>query len=252
MNLDYLYKFVSLEDETNGKDEGNEKKYKSLSKNEIWFSTAEKMNDPYEFRGVYVDYDQLKKDGISKDEVDSLQRMFEEDYVLASFSKDVDKCFPMWAHYANNHKGFCIKYKVVDGRKIKKVTYVSKREDITDGVKNAIRKFEEMRGPSIQEEKKRLIMGLMDMYMRVLVQNYTVKHDSWAYENEYRIIIEYTNRTELFGQNVLAEEVGLCIEAIYTGYKCESYNRIKDIADQLGIKCYKCKPNEKDFMIFSE
>lgn len=252
MKPEYLYKFISLEDESHGKVEKNEKKFYSLSNNMIWFSTADQMNDPYEFRGIYVDYNQLKKDGITEDEVKSLRRLFEEDFLLASFASDVVCSFPMWAHYANNHKGFCIKYKVIDDKKIQEVKYVKQRENITDGIKGAIQAFEIMKDPTIQEEKKQFVMGLMDMYMRVIDQNFTIKHESWKYEKEYRIIVERKNKKELFGENVLAKDVGLNAEAIYVGYKCDVYERIKKIADQLGITCYKCRPQEKDFMIFSE
>lgn len=252
MKPEYLYKFISLEDESHGKVEKNEKKFFSLSNNMIWFSTADQMNDPYEFRGVYVDYNQLKKDGISEDEVKNLRLLLEEDFLLASFATDVIYSFPMWAHYANNHKGFCIKYKVVDYKKIQKVNYVRQRENITDGIKSAIKVFEKMRDPSIREEEKQFAMGLMDMYMRVVNQNFTLKHESWNYENEYRIIVEHKNKKEKFGRNIPAKEVGLVAEEIYIGYKCNVYGRIKDIADRLGISCYKCRVQDKDFMIFTE
>jgi len=249
---EYLYKFISLEDETRGNSEENKKRFRTLSNNEIWFSVPMKLNDPYEFRGVYVDYDKMKGSGVSKSEVDDLQHMFEEEYVLSSFSEGMIDSFPMWAHYANNHLGFCVKYKIVDDKRIRKVKYVKQRPDITDSLSKAIFNNEKLKDPSLGPMLRELIMGLQAMFMRVLEQNYTVKHESWSYEKEYRIIYERSDKCDTYGQNVTADDVGLCIEALYTGYRCSVHDRIKEIALKLGVPCYKCQLDEKDYLIFTE
>ena len=248
---DYLYKFVSLVDDSSGENDENEKRFHSLEKDEIWFSVPGKMNDPYEFRGVYVDYDRLKKEGISKSEVDELQHMFEDEYALASFSQGIDS-FPMWAHYANDHKGFCVRYRVVDDKRIRKVKYEKQRPDITQGIHEAILTNEKLKDPEMDTKLKGFMMGLQGMFMLVLEQNYTVKHQSWSYEEEYRIIVERTDKESSYGQNVPSNNVGLYVDAIYTGYKCNSYDRLREIAVKLGVPCYRCKLDEKDYMIFAE
>ena len=95
-------------------------------------------------------------------------------------------------------------------------------------------------------------MGLQNMFMRVLEQNYTVKHESWKHEEEYRIIAERTDKKSSIGQNVLAKDVGLQVSAIYTGCKCELSERIREIANELNVQCYQCKLNEKDYLVFAE
>lgn len=251
MKPEYLYKFVSLVDDPSGNNAENEKRFRSLSNNEIWFAVPGKMNDPYEFRGIYVDYDQLKQEGISKNEVDDLQYMFEDEYVLASFSKGIDS-FPMWAHYANDNKGFCVRYKVVDDKFIRKVKYERQRSDITESISKAILTNEKLKDPAMDPELRGFMMGLQDMFMRVLEQNYTVKHQSWSYEEEYRIIVERTDKNSTSGQNVSAKDIGLCVDAIYTGYKCNAFDRLKKIAVRLGVPCYKCKLGKKSYLIFAE
>ena len=248
MKPEYLYKFVPLANSP----EENEKRLSSLSRNEIWFSIPGKMNDPYEFRGIYVDYDHLKKAGISKNEVDALQKMFEENYLLSSFTLRMADNFPMWAHYANDHKGFCVKYRVVDDKHIRRVLYSEKRPDVTESIQKAICNNEKIKDPSISPELRSYIMGLQNMFMRVLEQNYTVKYESWKHEEEYRIIAERTDKKSSIGQNVLAKDVGLQVSAIYTGCKCELSERIREIANELNVQCYQCKLNEKDYLVFAE
>ena len=255
---EYLYKFVSLDNEwidgvkSKEKEQMNENKLCSLRKNEIWFSTPEHLNDPYEFRGIYVDYDQLKEDGISRQEVDDLQHLFEDDFVLSSFTLSMEDNFPMWAHYANNHRGFCIKYKVVDPAFITKVRYTTQRHMLTAGIRRAVKISHELKSKGVDLREKRLMVKLQKAYMRVLSQNYSTKHKSWCYEEEYRIIAERSDKDNPYGQYVPAEKVGLCVDAVFTGCKCAHHEKIREIAACLGVPCCQCQADKKDFLIYAE
>ncbi len=248
MKPDYLYKFVSLVDDPSGKNGENEKRFHSLENDTIWFSVPGKMNDPYEFRGLYIDYDKLQQEGVSKEEINDLQRMFEEDYILSSFSHGLYS-FPMWAHYANDHRGYCVKYQVLDDKQVRRVLYENLRPDATEGIKKAIETNKKLKDIEMTPEIKSLLMNLQYMLLQVFEQNYTVKHNSWSYEDEYRIIAERTDQGNAYGQNVPVKDVGLKTEAIYVGYKSGEYDRIKEIADKLGVPCYRCKLGQKDYLI---
>ena len=56
---DVLYKFVPSYDDSTSTDEREEdrnlKRFSSLEKGEIWFSSRKAMNDPFEFAGIYID-----------------------------------------------------------------------------------------------------------------------------------------------------------------------------------------------------
>ena len=88
--------------------------------------------------------------------------------------------------------------------------------------------------------------------MRVIFQNYTIKHISWSHEKEYRALKVRTEPEDSPGREVPVSDVGLSIDSVYTGFNCEYHNRIKEIADDLKVPCHKCKLDEKRFLIISD
>ena len=257
---DYLYKYVSLESENDyakcpeGNEALNEKKFSTLLNKEVWFSHPKVLNDPFEFQALVIEYDKLEKAGIPKDQIAEIRSMMLDHYLISSFfgSEMETESFPMWAHYANNHKGFCIRYRVMDDECIRKVNYFSRRTVVTDGVQKMVEIFDKLKGPALEAEKKKLIAGLRHIYMQVLFLNYTVKHSSWSYEKEYRVIHEPTDTRDLFGQNVPAQDVGLLADAVYLGFRCEYDERIREICSLLDIPCLKCRLDDKKFMVFAD
>ena len=103
----YIYKYVSLCDDI----ETNKMKFSTLEKNQIWVSSTSCLNDPYEFSGMYFNKETLKQKGLTDDDIKDVI-VFIGSVFIASFSGKMADNMPMWAHYANNHKGLCLKYKV--------------------------------------------------------------------------------------------------------------------------------------------
>ena len=88
------------------------------------------LYDPYEFFGMYIRKEELLEKGMSIQDIDSIISLMQSVFV-ASFSGNLANNLPMWAHYANNHKGLCLKYKVNNKMTIRNVIYESKPIDIT-------------------------------------------------------------------------------------------------------------------------
>ena len=127
---EYLYKFVALSDECDDSSvKRNEKRFDSLLKKEIWLSFPEKLNDPYEMRGFRLNVQELHDAlGLGSDTIDlflsTLQRV-----PVASLTENMATNMPMWAHYANNHHGYCVKYKVENKHAVRAVIYSEQRPD---------------------------------------------------------------------------------------------------------------------------
>lgn len=251
---DTIYKFYPLYDEYDIKGnkiitniEKNKKRLSSLENNKIWFSSPKKQNDPYEYKGFYISEKYLLGKGFPKELISSFEKVFNNVF-FSSFTENAFENIPMWAHYSNNHKGYCVKYTVNNKNAIFKVQYVNKRFDISkiidiflknfyDGYVKKIKSFDEI---------------VKDQAVFLLINCY-IKHSSWEYEKEYRIIYADINDDEILGENVSIEELGLKCSGIYCGISCskEHYKRLNSIAKTLGVECKKCSTNDEQF-IFSK
>lgn len=65
------------------------------------------------------------------------------------------------------------------------------------------------------------------------------KHELWSYENEFRLLFPYFDPVN--GLLIPLEDVGLVIDSIYIGFKCnEIYEeRLINIGKGLNCKVYK-------------
>lgn len=118
-----LVKFVWLDGS-----ESDEKKFSSLSREEIWFAQKDLLNDPYEYKGMLVDRKKMKNAGYSQNIIDEYQTLFDfSDYGITCLSSNNIDYLPMWAYYTNNHKGFCIEYEIIKKDCIHEVLYEPER-----------------------------------------------------------------------------------------------------------------------------
>lgn len=119
-----LVKFFYLSDDI----DNNEKRFYSLENGQIWFSCVTKLNDPYEFRGMRIDENELFEYGYTKDQVNQFRELLEfNDYGVCCFTANDVNYLPMWAYYSNNHEGFCVEYDVVKPSAIHEVFYEADR-----------------------------------------------------------------------------------------------------------------------------
>jgi len=104
-----LYKFFKLDGEH------DESILNNLENSRIFLNSYKEVNDPFDSRPFIYDYEKIDKNNYSKEEFDKIVDMFRGNYLFLCFSffnDDLFECMPMWAHYANNGKGFCVKYKI--------------------------------------------------------------------------------------------------------------------------------------------
>lgn len=245
---DYLYKFFSLYDiDSCNKDQyfldENEKRFNTLENNQLWFALPDTQNDPYEFKGMYFDKVSLKKLGFSDDVLAVIESLI-YNVPFCCFVDNSSENLPMWAHYANNHRGYCVKYRVENKRGVRNVIYEPSRIPISKilaaFITNA-QKFEKGEGN----------LSELNFYSSVLQEMFFVKHISWANEKEYRIV--YPDEKIDKGIRLDTSVVGLRAEEIICGFKCadEHVNRLSDIAKKLSIKCMKCEISDVAFTVYS-
>lgn len=252
MKPEYLYKYISLEDRDKDINGLNDKKMLTLKENCVWFSRPDILNDPFELKGLYMDYDQLKKDGASIEDAKHIETYLCKICVIASFTDTMEKNMPMWAYYANNSKGFCVKYKVTDSKRFFPVKYEEQRKPVLDAAKKMLDLHAVVTDPTVSNEERFKAGSIIGLNIGILFQNYSIKHISWKHENEYRAFQPRPESEDSLGKNVSVSDMGLIVDSIYTGYDCEYHEQIKTIADELHIPCYKCKLDEKEFLIVTE
>lgn len=227
---DYVYKYIQLTDN----DDENNKRFLSLANNQLWFSSCRVQNDPFEYKGIYFDVEKIMGRGVPKESVETAERMLEK-MLLCAFSANCETNMPMWAYYANNHKGFCLKYKVNNKRIVNNVVYVPERIPVYGAFFNF---FDEI----IQESKE-------DLYKMIMTEKFFVKHVSWASEHEYRAL--YPNQEDIEGKNIMGNDIGLDLVEILAGYKCSEIHceKLKNIGNVLGVPYSHCELDEKRFLI---
>lgn len=248
---DYVYKYVSLIDSNMDPKGSNEKKLFTLQGNAIWCAPPSDLNDPFEFKGLYLDYNRLE--GIYPLQLlDDVQYMLESAFLLASFTRHMETNMPMWAHYANNHKGFCVKYAVKNKRRVFPVIYEPQRIPIAYIFQKAVKSIQIMNDKGNSRSDRLTASKEMDYFMSIMKENYFIKHESWKYEEEYRAIYPSPQQEKIAGQNVAVAELGLRVDSIYAGINCQYKDRIKEIAQGLGVPCYQCKLDDHHYSLFVE
>lgn len=240
---DYLYKFYWLTDNPN--DDNNKKRFYSLKNNYIWFANPGQQNDPYEFHGIYWDEEKLLSLGVRQESIRHAKEILFNQIALSAFTSNMNDNLPMWAHYANNHHGYCVKYKVGNKRTFRNVIYGEQRVSVTNTfahfINNGIRGIKHNDIDFFKQAEKD---------SSVLQDKFFYKHISWSYENEYRALYPFDGKTK--GLNVPIDELGLIVEEIYSGINCSSENKIElsQIASVLGVPYKECKINNVDFTVF--
>lgn len=219
---DYLIKFYSLSEDK----DTNKKKFDTLSADMNWYDVPEHQNDPFDMKLAYVDEELAKAKEACPEAVEtakvllgSLQRGF----ALCSFIDTNIDNFPMWAFYANNHQGYCVRYKVNRKKIVSRVFYEK------------------------ESETKHL-----EFFRHILFTSLNCKHISWKNENEYRIICPVENNE---GLNLSNKTMGLTPIEVYMGINCSLKNqkRIIDICNnKLQCRAYKGAVSGKKFLEFEE
>ncbi|MDD6594720.1 MAG: DUF2971 domain-containing protein [Catenibacterium mitsuokai] len=231
-----LVKFYSLNED----DDLNGMKLNTLEKNEIWLSSIDKFNDPFEFKNLILDEALVKRYHCPDDKIIKLQQiLYNKEYIVSCFTSNNISYLPMWAFYANNHKGFCVEYDVKDCPLIFQVIYLEERHKLGKFIINLINNL---------SKSKRGIENKFNtnLYVKILCQNYAIKSTQWKHENEYRLILYnkyYKNRVSL-------DDLKIKPQKIVAGLKCKKdhIDRLNQISNKLGLgNCYKTSMNEDKY-----
>jgi len=223
----YIYKFYPLYSKT-GRGKRDKRTFYTLEENKIWCSKLEHFNDPYEGIGYYFE--------VSKDTEINLAGCLR----VASFTEEAATNISMWAYYTNNHKGFCVKYKVMSNNSLYDVNYIVKRRSQAQLWLEALRKTS--RGEATEQEQF------------LIYEKYLTKHISWKNEKEYRIIVA-TEVEDIYGRAVDCDRVGLEPMKIYAGIECTEENKRRLRAISKGLGCGdigECAINECEFTLLNE
>ena len=236
---DTLYKYGSLTEDT----ELNDKKFQTLLNQQIFMADIKDFNDPFDGKAFYYDPEKLK--GI--DRLAEHNGRFIDDFTqfhkATSLTENGVNCMPMWAHYSNNHRGFCVAYdmKHPDNLSLSACTfpvqYTDQRLDIT----SFMRDYAQMVANEVDRQeaagKKQIVIdNLSIIYIAQFLCN--IKHISWQYEKEFRCTMGATAKGMPY--------VTAVPKAIYIGMNClpNHVERLYSIGQTLRIPVHKMEFEE--------
>jgi len=199
--------------------EKNELKFQALEDNLLWMPTFNNLNDPFEFKAFYLNKQSLEDHGWHISELERFLKGIKGLFLLACFSQNLTNNIPMWAHYANNHKGFCVEYTITDPKYLYPISYEVERIAISSSITKMISKFSSYGEKEIPENDPEL-----RLYFNIMYHMTVMKHKSWEYEKEYRAIY-YNQTAQKIGNNVPLSDLGLEVSSIYVGADCDIENR---------------------------
>lgn len=195
-----------------------------LVNNEITVSPSTCMNDPFDsLINLWADKDKLNQTCTELLHIKPFHDSFKfyriRSFCIGGGNKPV-KNILMWSHYADEHKGFCVKYRLS---------------------KHFI-KQEENEGNQHMYMKKITYKDLkFNLYSKSINSNiaFATKKKDWKYENEARLIVyNIEEKDSHYGIHLDNDSK---IEAIYFGYLCpkSTIKTIQNIFKMQGIKLPK-------------
>ena len=236
---DTLYKFYSLNDDQ----ELNDKKFKTLQNKQIFMSNIKDFNDPFDGKAFFYDSKQLADikrlehvGGKIIDDFTSFNRG-------TALTENNTSCMPMWAHYSNNHQGFCVAYDMKNPANTTlagctfPIQYTDERLDITSFMKKYFSKLSLEVDRQVSRGIKQIpINDFSLVYVAQFLCN--IKHSTWSYEKEFRC----TAGAQAKGMPY----IDAVPKAIYIGLHCKEANRKKlvEISRSLLIPVYQMRFNE--------
>lgn len=138
-------------------------------------SNINKLNDPYELNGYSANTKHLKG---------PFKKMVSDKYGIICFSQSFESPL-MWAHYADNHKGVCLKFEV--------------REDDCFDITypESMGKFVEDKLKNRSLASKLAVLCNCRLPEKDLIKILTTKFNEWSYEKETRVFIPLKDEKDL-------------------------------------------------------
>lgn len=229
----------------------NENTLSALINDKMWLAHPSTFNDPFDSTYYYeeVTVEDCKRHFPNKTKTEQEVQDFNKrvkDRLSKIFAKFFVTCFSatsnpdnvlMWSHYTDSHKGFCIKYKVLDNKithlevevpifsvpdfALKEVVDLElKHIDYKDNMNNKYSPVECL-GPTDDKDKETMAKKIKE----ILHSKFKV----WEYEKEYRLV-SYPSKEEVekstYPQGKLIDLPSdmLEIEEIIFGCRCPDKN----------------------------
>lgn len=232
---DVLYKYFWLDDN----EEKNELRFSTLERGEIYLSTINQFNDPFEGKAFVFDEDDNAPKGLRKKDCEDFIKQINEHARICCFANPDEKYqnMPMWAYYANNHRGFCVEYEITDFHKkfMYPVSYSPYRVTGNAFIGSLILGILDM----IKAGKNTLdMLGTVSVYNHLAYLSLTCKHISWQHEKEFRALVpvKYGNffpiipRKIYLGMNASKEHEDRLLQIVNKFPACELY-KMKEALD---------------------
>jgi hypothetical protein len=235
----------------------------------VHFTKPQKFNDPFDSRCSFeaigkelgINRNALPKNHFQKmgDNIKNLSR-------IACFTEFKDSDL-MWSHYADDHKGYCVEYRVsAFDEKIQRFLFpVFYGEEIYDAsmmLAYCLKKH------MSEAEKSNVDLSCSEMvnqaneecFLRTCLTHTLFKSNEWAYEKEWRI----SASTELlnglfFSAGTDTIDALSAISAVYFGARCkdskcfsENIADIEKWAKKEQKKLYKVKAREDAYKLQAE
>lgn len=239
-----LYKYFPLFDEQfSDYQEKNKKILDSIEAKKIWISSPEKLNDPFEYKMLNWNIERLKKAGWKIKSIATFSHWIKNGVFTTCFSANENN-MPLWAHYANNHSGFCVKYKVSKSKFFYPVLYVRERIKAAVIPREIIKSLNDVFKENKPTRPDEVFYKDFDKYMIGFFVLLCCKDEAWQYENEYRIL--YPVFDHRAGKLVTLEEIGVELDSIFIGLKTkeEHRKRLITLAEKFNCNLYEMHFNE--------
>lgn len=181
-----LFKYYTLDDN----EKKNDLRFSTLKRGEIYLSTLEQFNDPFEGKAFVFKDDTSAPKWLQKNDCQNFIDQINSNARICCFANPEEKHqnMPMWAYYANNHRGFCVEYDMnaLQKKFLYPVSYDPQRVIGNAFMANLIMSIIEM----IKDGKDSSQMpGDVSVYNHLAYLSLTCKHISWKHEKEVRALV---------------------------------------------------------------
>ncbi len=175
-----------------------------LVNKELWFARPDSLNDPFEcqFNSDTIFSPMSESLVISKEEITKTKEIALDTFNsmgVCSFSR-ARKNQLMWAHYANEHKGFCIGFnetKLTKSEPTMKSIDVVYQSDLPS--KPVVKKFEKLTAYKLEGKLDK------EAYYSIIGTKYT----NWKYERERRLVLSQSTAFPFSADSVVSIAFGL-------------------------------------------
>lgn len=233
-----LMKFYSLTEDQ----DTNLKKLSTLERGKVFLSYPKNLNDPFDCGCAFYDFENRPRSAMFTQMVEKNMALLPSNICICSFTGCGVQSMPMWAHYSNNHKGFCVEYDKNSEQNellqslVHPVQYSEFRSDISDLMDEQV----DLSVQRILEAAEPTRAGVEAQPLaQIAFMLYNIKHSSWSFEQEYRLSVP-SNTPGL-------PELMVRPSRIYIGLNClQIYtDRLKEIGNVLGIPVFLMKYYER-------